>query len=460
MPTSPRPATIRAAHVLRDPRTWALPTAVIGVVAMLLSVLYMGGILNPQADLAHLPVALVSSDEGADVAGTRMNVGEQVVQAVQAAPGDAIDWRVMSAEQARQALARDEVFGALEVPAGFTAALGALDGAATGDAAQRPTISVLTNQGAGSLGSSFASTAAQAAAHEASAQIGKQLTAQATAQATELAASQAAGQAAAPGPAQTSVAAALLLADPVAVVVSPGHALGAHSGAGLSAFYFTLLLVLAGFIGATVVSTTVDGALGYADAEYGPFHTRRAAAPISRAQTFLAKAGISVALALVTSAIVMFATITLLGMDAGHLPLLYAFSVCASASVALGVHAINTVFGGLGQLVSMFVFIVLALPSSGATVPLHALPSFYRFLSTFEPMRQLSDGVRSILYFDAQATGALSRAWSMIALGAVLAVVVGVLAARFYDRRGLRRLGHPSAATAGISAREVAAAAA
>jgi YhgE/Pip-like protein len=438
MPLAPRHSkAIRAVHVLRDPRTWGLPTGVVVVVALALSVLYMGGILNPQADLKNLPVALVSSDEGANVGGTQTNAGDRVVEAVRATGDGAIDWRVMTADEARAALARDEVFGALEVPAGFTAALAGLGGSSTDP--QRPVIAVLTNQGAGSLGSSLASTAAQAAAHEASATIGERLLAQTGAQGV-----------------QGTAAAALLLADPVSVVVSPGHALGAHSGAGLSAFYFTLLLVLAGFIGATVVSTTVDGALGYADTEYGPFHTRRAAAPISRAQTFLAKAAISVALAVVTSALVMFATIWLLGMDAGHLPLLYAFSVCASAAVALGVHAINTVFGGLGQLVAMFVFIVLALPSSGATVPLEALPAFYRFLATFEPMRQLSDGVRSILYFDAQATGALPRAWSMIALGTVLALAGGLLAARSYDRRGLRRLGHPLQ----VSAREAVAAAA
>lgn len=428
MPTThhaPRHAdALRAVHVLRDPRTWALPTGVVAVVALLLSLLYMGGILNPQADLSNLPVALVSSDEGASVGGKQTDVGDQVVQAITADDDPAVDWRVMTAAEARDALARDEVFGALEIPAGFTASIAAL-GTATADPV-RPTITVLTNQGAGSLGSSFASNAAQTAAHAASSEVGKQLMAQAPS-----------------GGAPTANATALLLADPVSVVVQPGHQLGPHSGAGLSAFYFTLLLVLAGFIGATVVSTAVDGALGYADTEYGPFHSRRAAAPISRAQTFLVKSAISVVLALVTSAIVMFATITLLGMDAGHLPLLYAFSVCASAAVALGVHAINAVFGGLGQLVSMFVFIVLALPSSGATVPLEALPSFYRFLATFEPMRQLSDGVRSILYFDAQATGALPRSWSMIALGAALAVVGGLLAARFYDRRGLRRLGYP-----------------
>jgi ABC-type polysaccharide/polyol phosphate export permease len=126
-------------------------------------------------------------------------------------------------------------------------------------------------------------------------------------------------------------------------------------------------------------------------------------------------------------------------MDASHLPLLWLYSYCASLAVGLGVQAINAAFGGIGQLVSMFVFIVLGLPSSGATVPLQAVPGFYRFLSIFEPMRQLSDGVRAILYFDARADAGLARAWIMIAVGTALALLFGFAMTRYYDRKGHKR---------------------
>jgi hypothetical protein len=33
----------------------------------------------------------------------------------------------------------------------------------------------------------------------------------------------------------------------------------------------------------------------------------------------------------------------------------------------------------------MFVFIALALPSSGGAIPLQAVPGFFRFLAVFEP---------------------------------------------------------------------------
>lgn len=55
--------------------------------------------------------------------------------------------------------------------------------------------------------------------------------------------------------------------------------------------------------------------------------------------------------------------------------------------MGLGVQAIDAAFGGIGQVVSMFVFIGLALPSSGATIHLQAVPGSFRFPELFESMR-------------------------------------------------------------------------
>ncbi|WP_371583114.1 hypothetical protein [Streptomyces sp. NBC_01314] len=46
----------------------------------------------------------------------------------------------------------------------------------------------------------------------------------------------------------------------------------------------------------------------------------------------------------------------------------------------------------------------MAIPTSGATVPLQALPGFHRTLGGFQPLRKITGVVRSILYYDAQAT--------------------------------------------------------
>jgi YhgE/Pip-like protein len=410
----------RASVLLRLPKLWLVPTILTGLLALLLSLLYMGGIINPNRDLRDLPIAVVNTDEGRPPAGQKENLGAQITRTVLAdTAGGKADWRRLTPAQVQDELASGKIYGALVIPPDFTESVAALT---TPDATKRPTMTVLTNPGMGSLGSSLASRITATAAQQSSQSIGKQLTA-------AVASRGQAGSTASP-----------LLADPVGVTTKVGHPIGDNSGLGLSAFYYTLLLVLAGFLGANLISMGVDTALGYADSEIGPWHTRRPTVPISRTQTLLLKMVMTAGITVLTTTLVMLATIAILGMDASHLPLLWVFSYCASLAVGLGVQAINAAFGGIGQLVSMFVFIVLGLPSSGATIPLEAVPGFYRFLGIFEPMRQLSGGVRAILFFDARADAGLTRAWIMIAVGTVLAAVFGFAMTRYYDRKGLHRM--------------------
>ncbi|MFE5540582.1 YhgE/Pip domain-containing protein [Streptomyces sp. NPDC056492] len=409
----------RASALLRLPKLWVVPTVLTGLLALLLSLLYMGGIVNPNRSLRDLPIGIVNADTGGPLPGQRQNVGTQITEAVTA--GDTsgkVQWRRLTQAQAQDQLASAKIYGALVIPADFTDSVAALT---TGTAKVRPTITVLTNPGMGSIGSSLAERTSTAAARQSSKIIGEQLTAS-------------------PATAQADPTTRLLLADPVQVVSRIGHPVGANSGLGLSAFYYTLLLVLSGFLGGNLINTGVDTALGYADSELGPWHTRRPTVPISRTQTLLMKVVMTAVITVLTTTLVMVATILILGMDAVHIPLLWIYSYCAGLAVGLGVQAINAAFGGIGQLVSMFVFIALGLPSSGATVPLQAVPGFYRFLSLFEPMRQLSDGVRAILFFDARADAGLTRAWTMIAVGTVLALLLGFGMTRFYERRGLERM--------------------
>lgn len=424
-PGTPPPAGRQVLGILKQRKMWLTPTILLSLLALLLSLLYMGGILTPRANLHDLKVGFVSADQGATINGRHQDLGEQITDAVEKAPDpdDRIDWRPLTPEQAQQQLDSGKLYGVLEVPKDFSASVAQLS-VSSDSAPARPTLTVRTNPGLGSMGSSFAQQAAQQAAQKASADLGRTLSQQADSG----------------GQKKMSGAARLMLADPIAVAVEQGHPIGDHSGLGLSAFYYTLLLVLAGFLGANIINNGVDVALGYADNEVGPWHARHRVVAITRTRTLAVKCVMSVVLSLLTSSLIMVATIGILGMDATHLPLLWVFSVCASAAVALGVQAINAAFGGIGQLVSMFAFIVLGLPSSGATIPLSAVPSFYQVLATFEPMRQLSDGVRAILFFDARLDAGLARAWTMTALGTLLALAFGFAMTRFYDRRGLHRL--------------------
>jgi YhgE/Pip-like protein len=408
----------RAAVLLRRWKLWLLPTILCGLVALFLTLLYMGGIFNPTGNLRHLPIALVDSDQGPVLPGQQQTIGAQLSQSIIGSTHGTIRWRQLTPAQMQDQLDSGKIYGALVIPPDFSTSVAALT---TTHATVRPTLTVLTNPGLGSLGSSLGAQINQTAAHQASLTIGKQLSAQVGTQ----------------GANSTTL---LLLADPVAVTTQVGHPLGQHSGLGLTAFYYTLLLVLSGFLGGNIINNGVDVALGYMDNELGPWHTRRPTVPISRTQTLLLKMVMTAGILVVTNSLVMLAAVVILGMDAPHVGLLWVFSYCASLAVGLGVQAINAAFGGIGQLISMFVFIALSLPSSGATIPLQAVPGFYRFLALFEPMRQLSDGVRAILYFDARADAGLARGWTMIAIGFVAALVFGFGMTQYYDRKGLLRL--------------------
>ncbi|MGW7101690.1 YhgE/Pip family protein [Streptomyces sp. NPDC054838] len=420
--------------VLRRPQLWIGTGLIAAVVSMLFALLYVGGNVNPRGNLRDLPVALVNTDSGADAGGRRINLGEQVVAGIQqAAKGEkSIDWQVVSRAEADKRLGRGKVFGALVIPKDFSATVTALTApqpAPQGRPAP-PTLTVLTNQSAGSIGSSMSSQAAQKAAHAASAQLGQELLKQAAAQKAPL-----------------PTAAQLKLADPVTVNVADGHPLGSRSAMGLSAFYYALVLVVCGMLGANVVNSQVDTALGYLHTDFGPIRKREPVQHTSRVRTLAIGMALMLGLSVVMGTLVEVATVGILDMDASHLGLLWLYSVATIGVVGIGSLALFAAFGTPGMLLATIVFVAMAVPSSGATVPVQALPGFFRALSEFEPLRQITEGLRSLLYYGAQADAGLSRAWAAMGVALVAALVFGFAVTRLYDRRGLHRVPLPGTGT-------------
>ncbi|WP_371674962.1 YhgE/Pip domain-containing protein [Streptomyces sp. NBC_01276] len=417
--------------VLRRPRLWIGTGLIAAVVSILFALLYVGGNVNPRGNLRDLPVALVNADSGADAGGRHVNLGDQVVSGIQkAAEGDkSFDWQVVSREEADKRLGRGKVFGALVIPKDFSATVAALTSPqpAPQGKATPPTLTVLTNQAAGSIGSSMSSQAAQKAAHTASAHIGQELLKQAAAQKAPL-----------------PTAAQLKLADPVTVTVADGHPVGSRSAMGLSAFYYALVLVVCGMLGANVVNSQVDTALGYLHTDFGPFRKREPVQHTSRVRTLAIGTALMLGLSLVMGTLVEVATVGILDMDASHLGLLWLYSVSTIAVVGIGSLALFAAFGTPGMLLATIVFVAMAVPSSGATVPVQALPGFFRALSEFEPLRQITEGLRSLLYYGAQADAGLARAWASMGIALVAALAFGFAVTRLYDRRGLHRIPHPA----------------
>ncbi|MFI6743145.1 DUF3533 domain-containing protein [Nonomuraea sp. NPDC050451] len=189
------------------------------------------------------------------------------------ASGDMIDWKSMDEKEVKEQLGEGKLYGALVVPGNFTSSITALTSAAGAESPVRPTLRVLTNQSAGSMGSSLARAASTAAAQSASLQVGRELAAQMGA--AQMGAEQA----------KLPAAARILLADPAAVTVQDGHPLDSHSGLGLTAFYYALVLVVCALLSANVISGQVDHALGYTHNDMGPLRLHRPLIRATRVQT-------------------------------------------------------------------------------------------------------------------------------------------------------------------------------
>jgi ABC-type multidrug transport system permease subunit len=208
----------------------------------------------------------------------------------------------------------------------------------------------------------------------------------------------------------------------------------------LSAFYISLLTVMCGFLGGTIVNTSVDAYLGYAVSEVGPRWRQRLPQPITRWHTLVAKWIVALGVIPVLTAVLVVVAAGILRMDAPHLWDLWLFATFAALVIAIGTLVFFAALGSLGQLLALIVFVYLALASSGGTVPLQALSGFYRLIADFEPLRQILDGVRAILYFNAAADAGLARGLTLTAIGLVFWMAVGAAVTRWYDCKGLNRV--------------------
>jgi uncharacterized phage infection (PIP) family protein YhgE len=127
-------------------------------------------------------------------------------------------------------------------------------------------------------------------------------------------------------------------------------------------------------------------------------------------------------------------------MPIQHSWALWLYGVFAIIAVGITSTSLIAVLGSLGLLVSMLVFVILGLPSAGATVPLQAAPSFFGWLATFEPMHQVFLGARALLYLDGRTDAGLSQALALTAIGLVIGLLLGGIITRVYDRRGYHRI--------------------
>jgi YhgE/Pip-like protein len=420
------PAEVRASKVLRARAVWITPLIVTSVVIALISLAYMGSVVNPTAHLRHLSVLVVNEDQGADAGSQHVNLGQQVESSLTGTPAvsSRLSLKKVTLAQARRDMDRNKAYATVVIPAGFTQSVLALYGVGNQQQVTQPipAVQLLTNARAGSIGVSLATGVLTPAVSAISQGVGESVSAKM--------------------PANKEISANLTAqrARPIILQSVPYRPLPSHTALGLSAFYIGLLTIMCGFLGAVLTNSTVDAALGYATTEIGPKWSQSIPVPISRVQTLLAKWAISVVLSPVLAGVLLIVSVAILGLDAPHVFELWLFTSFAAIVVAIGTLTLFAIFGALGQLLAMLTFIYLALASSGGTIPLSALPGFFRFVAEFEPLRQILDGTRAILYFDANGAAGLDHGTVLTAIGLVFWIVVGLGVTRFYDRKGHARM--------------------
>ncbi|TIC85063.1 DUF3533 domain-containing protein [Nocardioides sp. GY 10113] len=443
-PDSSVPATT-AASPLRSRALWLLPTLAVTLVMACLAATYLGGLVNTDANLSGFPLAVVNSDAGATAPdGSPVRVGDEVAAGLLAGlDGDEFDVEELSAAEADERMGDGSLYGVVVLPETLSAdvlgwAASAAGASPEGEGAARPTVELATNTRAGSMAASIASAAGQRALAEVDARVGQQLTEQVRLQL----------DAADAGPLSAVETAAL--ASPLDVEVTAYDPLPSGTGRGLSAFYYALLLVMAGFSGSIGATTLIDARLGFVPDEMGPRYRHRPHSGLSRRTTLALKWAV-MGLAAVCVSTVYVAIGAALGMPIDHPWLLWVFGFAMIWSIAIVVNAVNALVGNLGMTVNLFIFIVLALPSAGGTLPLEAVPPFIRWLGSFEPMHQVYVGARAILYFDGGWDAGLGRALVAAGVAAALGLLVGLVGTRAYDRRGLGRV-HREVRAEGLTA--------
>ncbi|WP_062991412.1 YhgE/Pip domain-containing protein [Nocardia anaemiae] len=428
--TNPEESSARRSRV----RVWLAPAIVVSLLMALLATMYLAYVVDPAKHLHGFPIALVDQDSGDVIGGKPTNVGKQISDAlVRQTPSDKIDLRVLGISEAQQQLNSGNVYGAIVIPSDFTKRLGIFAAASVvpGDVTQ-PIITVYTNPRTGSFSPQVVQTVAGNALTQANQTVGKQL--------TETVQTQLQSSGSAPELVGLS---RLMLAKPIDVVLTPFHPLPSGTGGGLTAFFYTMMVLLAGFTGAMVINGMVDSSLGFAPTEFGPWYVHYPPTPISRLGTLLLKWGVITGTAPVVAGIFM-AVGHWLGMPIERPLLLFLYSTLAIIAVGVTALSIVSALGTAGLLVNLILFIVLGLPSSGGTIPIEAIPKSVAWLADFEPMHQVYLGIRAILYFDADGSAGLSRAIWMTLLGLVIGLVLGGVVTRYYDRKELHRAPAPS----------------
>ena len=420
---------------LRRPLVWV---AVVGAALMggLITSSYIGGLVDPVGHLRDAPVGFVDADEGVTVGTTQLDAGIQIREEVLATGGPEIDWEELdSRAEAERRIRDDDLWGAVVVPEGFSAAVAGM--AADPTTSEAAELVVLTNEGAGLFQPSFFREVSTEVVDATSSTVRDQLVALLDQGGTTLPAD-----------------AAAVIGDPVVADETAVVELPAKAGRGIAPFYLTVMVTLSGFLAASIVGIGVDLLRGSDRLELlgRPVELRPGARDheIRPLRLWALKALPTLVAAVLAGLVAVFVALVAFGMDVSSAPKAYALGALGSTAVAMVSLWFLTLFGIAGELVGVLFTTILGVPAALGIYPYQAVPGFFRFVASWHPMRFLSDALRSVAFYGGSGAG-LGRGVTVVAVWLVAAIVVGVVTAWLLDR-WVRRTGRAGPTDAGRGA--------
>jgi hypothetical protein len=314
-------------------RAWLMPVLLVVGLAAILPTIYLAGTVDPQRHLTDMPVGLVVEPQSG---AAPRNVADGVAAAIEAGTGKTLAITRMTHDELATAMDHDRVAGAVVIPADFDTSIASLFPGASRSTV--PIVTIVTNAGDGGLSSGLLTGNLTPVLRRVADGLGKQLLQDAAR--SELPAANAA-----------------LLSQPFDTASRAYEPLPDHAGMGMSAFYFSLVLVLVAFIGASLTNPLVDSALGFMPSELGPLVARQPYTAVSRRRTFLAKVAILVTAAPLAALAIQLVAAAF-GVTVGEPITLWLYSTAVIAAIGTSALAVFAVFGsGIGSLVNTLFFV-------------------------------------------------------------------------------------------------------
>ena len=386
-------------QLIRNPIVW-----IAGVFAAALAIIftyaYIGAFIDPTENARDVPVAVVSEDTGAAFHNIKLNLGSELASSLSSGEVNSKEVRFTVLDSRRALLERmrnDKVFAAIVVPRDFSQKVAALlaGNSSAGDGLR---IEILTNPEAGTI----ASSSGERIATETVQRFEKAAVTRINAGLSLLGV-------------KTTGDLAGAFASTGVVTVKPAVALPVKSALGTGPFFFQLTIVLGGFFLAAIISAGVEIAAGRTKLRLPGWTFEYSKVGVSESGSAILKTALTLLFAVLTALLQTLFAVKCLGMQATNPVALAFFSALGSAAVAMVTLFFLLTFDVVGRIVAVLVTILFAVPSSGGVYPAQTLPRFFRFLGDWLPLRRMTDGGRSLTFFNGNGAAGLDTALWVLA---------------------------------------------